>query len=446
MFNGAFSMVIHLEMNELNIELVKRYCEQGLLPGFEELFRRVQIVQTKAEERFELLEPWIQWPTVYSGKSQSEHGIFRLGDVIETSHEQIFEKVERLTGRAVVALSPMNALNRLTHEDSIFLPDPWTASSVKAGWLLGRFAEIAKRAVNENSNRRSLSVADALVLVGVALRYVSFSTMTMLGRFMFLGLRKSWARPLILDALLVTVLIGLCKKRDPVLATVFMNAGAHLQHHYLYSSAHYDGSNTNPAWFIDPKEDPVLCAYQLYDECISKVLRTFKDATLMLSTGLSQVPNPVEIHYYRPKKHAQLIRDLGVDFWTALEPRMSRDFLLRFESEKEVETARIILQSSRIIGSGDQLLFLDVRKNSIFVKTAFHGRPSDTLEFSSCKGALNFNEYFSHVTIENGVHVKVGYHLALDPSGAVSDLSNEVVPLTLIHERIVAASELASSS
>ena len=40
---------------------------------------RKGIVNTKAELIYENLEPWIQWPSVHTGKTYDEHKIFRLG-------------------------------------------------------------------------------------------------------------------------------------------------------------------------------------------------------------------------------------------------------------------------------------------------------------------------------------------------------------------------------
>ena len=36
---------------------------------------------TNSEEEYKLLEPWVQWVSVYTGKRPNDHKIFRLGDI-----------------------------------------------------------------------------------------------------------------------------------------------------------------------------------------------------------------------------------------------------------------------------------------------------------------------------------------------------------------------------
>ena len=82
---------ILLGLNELNFEYIKFYSNKGLLPNFKNIFTNYKIVETKSEDKYELLEPWIQWATVHTGKSFNEHQIFRLGDIVNSNEEQLFE-------------------------------------------------------------------------------------------------------------------------------------------------------------------------------------------------------------------------------------------------------------------------------------------------------------------------------------------------------------------
>ena len=116
--------IILLELNEINFDAVNFYIEKGEnLPGFETLVKR-GIVNTEAESEYENLEPWVQWPSVHTGKTFKEHNVFRLGDFVNSNSEQFFEKVEK-AGFSVGAISPMNATNKLENP-AYFIPDPWT--------------------------------------------------------------------------------------------------------------------------------------------------------------------------------------------------------------------------------------------------------------------------------------------------------------------------------
>ena len=102
-----------IELNEINFDIIKRYVNidpQQFL-GFSKLLSLKEF-KTYSEDRYELIEPWIQWASVHTEKSYSEHKIFRLGDIVDFKGIQIFEAIESL-GFKVGCVSPMNAENKL---------------------------------------------------------------------------------------------------------------------------------------------------------------------------------------------------------------------------------------------------------------------------------------------------------------------------------------------
>ena len=106
------AQILLIELNEVNFEFLQAYIDQGALPAFSALFCRVGYAETTSEQRYEELEPWIQWVTAHTGQSFAEHGIFRLGDVIDTDVPQIWEQLAA-KGLTVGAISPMNPRPRL---------------------------------------------------------------------------------------------------------------------------------------------------------------------------------------------------------------------------------------------------------------------------------------------------------------------------------------------
>jgi hypothetical protein len=81
---------ILLGLNELNFEYIKFYSTKGLLPNFKIFSPTTRFVETQSEDEYELLEPWIQWATIHTGKTFAEHQIFRLGDIVNSNEEQLF--------------------------------------------------------------------------------------------------------------------------------------------------------------------------------------------------------------------------------------------------------------------------------------------------------------------------------------------------------------------
>ena len=110
-------------------------------------------MNTISETKYELLEPWIQWTTVQTGKTYDEHQVFRLGDMVDRPElHQIFEDLEK-SGLSVGAISPFNSDNRLTNS-KFFIPDPWTQTNASGGYIIEKLSRTVSRFVNSNASER----------------------------------------------------------------------------------------------------------------------------------------------------------------------------------------------------------------------------------------------------------------------------------------------------
>ena len=115
-------------------------------------FLKKKNINTQAEAEYDNLEPWIQWPSVHTGKTYSEHNIFRLGDIVHSPLEQFFEKVES-ANYTVGAISPMNAANNLIRP-AYFIPDPWTQTTCDKSFFSNAINNSIIQAVNDNSQSK----------------------------------------------------------------------------------------------------------------------------------------------------------------------------------------------------------------------------------------------------------------------------------------------------
>ena len=144
---------ILLGLNELNFDYIKFYIDQGLLPNFKKIFEIQPPIETVSENEYKLLEPWVQWVTIHSGKSYKEHNIFRLGDIVNNPElSQIFEELEA-EGLSVGAVSPFNAENRLNNP-SFFVPDPWTKTNPSGNWVVKALYQAVHQSVNDNAKSK----------------------------------------------------------------------------------------------------------------------------------------------------------------------------------------------------------------------------------------------------------------------------------------------------
>src|SRR5207248_3468402 len=118
---------------------------------------------------------------------------------------------------------------------------------------------------------------------------------------------RPWVKAIVLDELLGDLFISLLRRHKPQFASLFLNAGAHIQHHYLFNSSAYRGPRTNPKWYVPGGEDPLLEIYQAYDQLVAKIAQVYPSARLLIATGLHQEPYPNETFYWRLRDHAAFL-------------------------------------------------------------------------------------------------------------------------------------------
>lgn len=415
-----------VELNEVNFDAVRYYAGRGELPVLASLIDRHGLNTTTSETEYEKLEPWIQWVTAHTGLTLAEHNIFRLGDIVEHDLPQIWERLEA-EGKKVGAVSPMNARNRL-RKPAFFVPDPWTRTDTSGSLLLRRLSSAVAQAVNDNASGRITSTSAGWLAAGLV-RYARPRNYGAYARIVRNARRKPWQRAMLLDLLLHDVFVRLVKSQRPDFASLFLNSAAHIQHHYMFSSPAYSGFGKNPAWYVPAGEDPLLDVYRLYDRLVGDLMEACPDARLMIATGLHQEPHPGTVFYWRLRDHKRFLSKLDVPF-VDVEPRMSRDFLVKCRDAGEAQAAQRRLESVRL--GGLPVFEVDNRGDDLFVILSYPhdiesgaGLDLGNEAFPDFKGDIAF------VAIKNGEHDGRGYFI--DTQGASR---NEEFPLAALPERV----------
>lgn len=395
-----------IALNELNFDTAAAYVRAGhRLPAFARLLAAGG-VRTMSETRYEDLEPWIQWPSVYNGLAASGHGIFRLGDVVGSSIPQVFERLEQ-AGFKVGCISPMNAENRL-RRPAYFIPDPWTATRPDDSWWSRALSQAVAQAVNDNSEGRVKPRSLLYLLMGL-MRFARVKHYGLYARLAAGSPKAPWRKALFLDLLLHDLHLGLMRARAPHFSTVFLNAGAHIQHHYFFNSmpARSEGPR-NPAWYVPADRDPVAEMLSVYDRIISEYL-TVPGVDVIFATGLTQCLYDRVKYYYRLRDHAGFLRQIGLAF-KAVHPRMTRDLLVEFDTAEQAAAAEGVLRG---IVAGDKSLPLfgevENRGCSLFLTLTYPEEitPDTDCEVSGRKLALHPHVVF--VAIKNGMHSAEGF-------------------------------------
>jgi len=400
--------LVLLELNEINFDLVNKYLlkNPGRYSGLEKLIASTKIY-TFAEEVYEDLEPWIQWVSVHTGKSYEEHKIFRLGDMVGSQVPQIFEQLETI-GIKVGVISSMNVENRLK-QAAYFIPDPWTKTPTDGSWWSKSLGSAFAQAVNDNAQSKITKTTALSIFLGL-FRFAKFKHYRLYFKLARMSFGASWRKALILDLFLHDLHTSFFKDKKPKFSTLFLNAGAHIQHHYFNNSPFISVNSKfkNPNWYISSNIDPFSEMLDIYEHIIGEYL-AYDECELIVATGLSQIPYDRNKYYYRLKDHFDFLKKIGINFLD-IHPRMTRDFLLIFNSLEDATRAQIILSELRISGKLEPLFGeIENRGKELFVSLTY---PDEILETDmlECKSVnIKMIEEVAFVAIKNGMHQSKGF-------------------------------------
>lgn len=422
-----FKKLILIEFNEVNFELVSKYLGDPAFEGRWKYLRnlmKLDRVNTVSETEYNDLEPWIQWASVHNGMTAEQHGIFRLGDIESSCHQQIFEKVEG-TGAKVGCISAMNASNRLNNP-AYFIPDPWTVTKTDGTFTSEAVYTALTQAVNDNSKGRLTKQTISKLLLALLVHSKIknwFFYLTLVWKVLT---KRGWNKALFLDLFISDLHQSLYRKRKPDFSTVFFNGFAHIQHHYYFSSKYYDGDRMNPSWYIDYSEDPFVDALDVYDVILGQHLENFPQVEVLIATGLQQVPYNQDAFYYRLRDHSLFLEKLGIKNFVAY-PRMTRDFLVEFEDAESAKSAEVLLKSFSLNGEN---LFgeIDNRGVSLFVTLTYPReiQETDTIKLEDGK-VINIMEHVVFVAIKNGMHDTNGTLFSSQPDSGFADIDGQHV-------------------
>ena len=398
--------LILIQLNEINFDVIKLYSDKYNFKFFNKK-NLDSLIITTSEKEYHLLEPWIQWVSVYTGLSAKEHKIFRLGDNQKNSLIQIFENIED-NNLKVGAICPMNAKNDL-RKTKYFIPDPWSSSKPDNNYLNKLIFSKISKLVNNNSEN-SVSIIDLFFLLLIFLKFFRFNNLKSLLRIIF-ALKKKWNKALMLDYILNNIHLSYIYKYKPNFSSVFFNAGAHIQHHYFFSSKLLKNQNLkNPTWYINQEEDPILDMIKFYDDILIDYYNN-NSYDILIATGLSQVPYDREKYYYRLKKHERFLKILNIDFKNVL-PRMTRDFLIEFNNQEDLKKCLIRLEKINKLNNKN-IFNYDIRKDTIFVTLSISEKISrDTELILDNNKKINIYNEVSFIALKNGMHCEKGYILS----------------------------------
>jgi hypothetical protein len=326
--------------------------------------------------------------------------------------EQIFEVMER-KGLKIGAISPMNASNKLEHP-AYFLPDPWTNNKADGSSFSNRISKMLRQVVNDNAQEK-ISISSAVTILEVIFKSFKIKETFHLFISILRAKGRPWVKALVLDQLINLLHIYLYRSKSPNISFVFFNAGAHIQHHYLFNSEAVKPPAFNPEWYVPKRADPFREALKVYDKILSYYIRLNQNCgcRLLIATGLTQIPYDQTKFYYRLKNHSKFLRSLGINF-ESISPLMTRDFHVTFKSDSEALNVYRLLKSVMMVRDKIPIFGeLDLKQNSIFASLTY---PNEIFPEDQVSIGINLQQSFGRevafVAIKNGMHSGRGFIFA----------------------------------
>lgn len=400
--------MISIELNEINKEWINFYINKGKLKNFKTLFERYKNHKTISESSYHELEPWIQWPSFYTGKKFQEHKCFHIGDFKKLKHESIYTDLQNL-GKDVLAISPMNCYF-VEKKQSIFLPDPWEDFKTRDKGFLSTLYSAIQNKVNTNASSNSKISSNFILAIGLLIFARPKNYLKYLKHF-FLSFSYKWCGAIILDLLLFDIFINQQKKGNYTYSSIFLNAGAHIQHHHLFDSECYQGDSSNPESYSKASKtriDPLFEVFKIYDDFLKEILSL--NCKFSVTTGLQQIENKVPYCQYRFINHQKSLSKLSIEY-DSVVARMSRDFTLFYSSFEHLEAN---VQKLNKIKIRDNNLFdidVDTESLSVFVKISWTNDIEAFKNISIDNESIDIIKQVSLVSVENSIHTSEGWHI-----------------------------------
>jgi hypothetical protein len=335
--------VLVMELNELCPPVLERMMAAGELPNFKTLHGRSDVHVTWTDDPD--LEPWVQWVTLHTGRTQDVHGAKELDEGYKVDLPRVWDMLGD-QGYSSLVFASMNARK---FSDRVFLvPDPWSVRVHASDPAYEAFHRFIAFNVTEHTNARAkpdrkmvLDFARFMVSRGLSVGTV-MQAVRQLAEERTSGRDLKWRRALILDLLMWDVFEKEYARRRPDFATFFANSTAFLQHRYwrhMQPEAYQvKPSDAEMAAYGSAVED----SYRHMDRLLGRAIRLIApvNGRIVFATALSQEANLRYEHIggkfvYRPHSFAELNTFIGGPASGTFEPVMTHQAWASFPTEAE---------------------------------------------------------------------------------------------------------------
>ena len=396
--------MILIELNEFSPTLLFKAARQFDLKNLLTIsqFDQTETEADEKEERFGL-DPWVQWPSIHTGKPASSHGLHHLADAKNLAHPQLWDSLAD-AGITSGVWGAMNAKFNEAPNIRFYFPDPWTYTESASSNSLNRLLALPRYYAQHYLDLNGLKLAENFiktasffihpVLLGKVLAFLPFIARKYLNEetnnvFLFS----------LFDLINAIAFKHYCLQQQVDFKLIFLNSVAHSQHHVWTE--------------IDGFSADMQTTFEFLDHSIWQILSIAEeDEAIVISNAFSQYCSLEKNEYlYRQKNPEAFFRLLGLQ--ADCEQLMTNDSQLIFPSEALAKDAQKLLQSFTIMDQ--ELLQVSVdtqdRKRLFCQMLVWDDIPLHE-QFCNDKQQFDFYEHFEKVVKRSGSHDAKGIVLS----------------------------------
>ncbi len=389
-----------LEINEFNPELMRQAASKLDCKNLQRIlsFPHSRTITSDLRERFGL-DPWVQWVSIHTGKTSSEHGVSHLGDVPSLKFPQVWEQLDSAGYRCGV-WGAMNASKGRAEKMEFFFPDPWTFSETAYPEELNDLLAFPRYySKNYCDLDKKQALRAFLRLIRFCLRpKIAVSLLPHAPKIISSILKGGLSEYLLFvlfDVVNAVLFSRYYKDNKPDFSLLFMNSIAHLQHHKWTEK---DGLSAE-----------MTVAFKLFDYAVGILFSALQhEQDWIVTNAFSQFCSVDQNEFlYRQKNPEGFLREAAISF-VRVEQAMTNDGHVFFASLEDAVRAEQALAQAHING---HLAFHVERKEGeqkLFYQFQLWSRIQEGAALEINGLTLPFYTLFEEITLRTGSHTPYG--------------------------------------
>ncbi len=311
-----------IELNECDFDYFlygsKKYNYPQIIKFFSTKKKLITFTNDKSEG-FNL-DPWVQWVSVHTGKISKSHKVYRLGQKLNNSTDQIWDKLSKKKIRSSV-WGTFNGILKNKKNIDLFFPDPWSFEEKAFPKSFNAYLKLPRYYAQNYPHIKKLTASCfglifiTKIFFSSCFFYLLKNTVSFSKIFLSFGL-KSFNLYFFLDLMSLLIMKNRLNKNKSDFTIIALNSFAHYQHNY-WNEKKYEKIYF---WYLNEIIKLTNKISKLYDSSI-------------IFNGFNQKKIKNE-YYLRPKKPKYFLNKLGLNY-LSVEPNMTTGGIIKFETYED---------------------------------------------------------------------------------------------------------------